>query len=172
MVASPWALLPSRTMPEELLAFPLLAAAACSLFPGTMGSAAAIPVLKKQMCVFVFGGVPDPSEAPSLVLWLTFTRVQHCTVQQLGWERGTPLLPIQLQARPLARCSAAGRPTALLTAAATSASWHQSSCAALLAILIYLPSLINELNKPTSLLALPLVLQVLPAPNTRGGQEA
>lgn len=57
MVASPWALLPSRTMPEELLAFPLLAAAARSLFPGTMGLDATIPVPKKRLCVFVFGGV-------------------------------------------------------------------------------------------------------------------
>lgn len=57
------------------------------------------------LCLVGFLWGPDPSEAPSLVLWLTFTRVQHCTVQQLGWERGTPLLPIQLQARPLARCS-------------------------------------------------------------------
>lgn len=124
------------------------------------------------LCLVGFSWGPDPSEAPSLVPWLTFIWLQHCTMQQLGWERGTPLLPMQWQARPLARCNVAGRPTALVTAAATSASWHQSSCAALLATLIYLSPLINELNKPTSLLAVPLVLQGLPAPNTRGGHEA
>lgn len=53
------------------------------------------------LCLVGFSWGPDPSEVPSLVSWLTFIWLQHCTMQQLGWERGTPLLPIQLQARPL-----------------------------------------------------------------------
>lgn len=126
------------------------------------------------VCVCVWWGSRGDLTPPRLLPWSHGCHLQGCsTAPCSSWDgSGVPhYSPYSCRQRPLARCNVAGRPTALVTAAATSASWHQSSCAALLATLIYLSSLINELNKPTSLLAVPLVLQGLPAPNTRGGHE-
>lgn len=58
-----------------------------------------------DVCVWWgFSWRPVRSEAPSLILWLTFTRLQHCTVQQLRWDQGTSLPPIAGEAAGTLQC--------------------------------------------------------------------